>query len=402
MMVNEWASWFKMLFVRNGWWKLFSLALAIFIYFSIRSEISHVRILTFPLEVEYDEGAPDSLGQSVVESIEPAAVQVMVRGSYSEVTRLDEKTVRCLIRPRQKGNLQDIETIKIKNSNLRGIGGVRVVRIEPSQISVKFDVPMSLTLPVAPPVVEGRARGRVELEYEHGSQPPTAVVKGSRRLLSPLDVTKVRIQSAPISVEGRTQTFTARVKLNPPGGVLNAKIDPPEIMVTVKVINEQTSAKLEHIPVNVMGTTGLSSFWKAEPAWVDVELVGRAEVLSAIRSEDLLVSVNGNIPVVSGSSSSEVPVFVHLRPGVLVDDAKPIPSKVKLIAIAEPAPLIPIPEIPSEKATNGVGVSVSKWESPAAAPAGSNRQERVQAPDEAGAGEGKEAGRGGCPLKSEK
>lgn len=337
MALNEWMLWIKSLFVRNGMLKLLSLALALLIYFPIRSQISHVRTLTLPVEIEQGEGTVDLLDGTVVESIEPQTIRVMVRGSYTEVTRLDEKNIRCQIRPRQKkGAWLDSISFKIRSSNLRGITGVRVVKIEPAEVDVKFDVPMSCELAVAPPTLIGRARGRVELEYDKTNEPPKVVVKGSRRLLSPLDLDKVRVQSEPISVEGRTQSFTQRVKLIPPGGVLNAKVDPPEILVMVKIINEMSTARLERLPVAVTTMSGeVSKNWRAVPHTVDVELSGRAEMLSGIRQEDVKVSVSGDVPMLSGTEAVEVPVKVFLRQGLLVDDVKCVPASVKLVAAVQ-------------------------------------------------------------------
>ena len=336
MNVKAGLSWLKLLFVRNAVWKAVSLVLAIVIYFSIRSEVSHVREVTFPVEVEQqEEGAVSAIGGAVVESVEPQAVRVVLRGSYADVTQLAEKDLKCLIRPRQKGTILDTVRMKIRSSNLRGFRGARVIHIEPDQVNVKFDVPSSRQLDIEPPLIEGRARGRVELSCELTH----AVVKGSRRLLSPLDEKKIRIQTEPINVEGRTQTYSTRVKLLPPGEVPNGKVDPPEMMVNVKVINEKTTAKIEHIPIEVLRPTGAATKnWKVLPAWVDVEVSGRAEVVRGIVFGDLLASVNGDIPVIAGVLTNDVPVTIHIRQGLTVDEVKIFPATVKLVAENPPAP----------------------------------------------------------------
>lgn len=364
MTVNQWGAWLKSLFLQNGIWKAVSLAVALLVYFSIRSEISHVRTVTFPVEVEQDGRAEGGLGGAVVESVVPPVVRVTLRGSYEEVTQLAEKDMRCLIRPRQKkGELMDAVPVKIRNSNLRGIRRVQVVKIEPGRVDVKFDVPMSIRLAVAPPETKGHARGRVELSRGLTN----AVVKGSRRLLSPLDRSKVLIQPDPVDVEGRTQTFTARVKLNPPGDDPNAKVDPPEMAVTVKVISEKSTAKIEHIPVKVLQPAGSAAVWKVDPEYVDVEVTGRSEIVAGIAFGELIAAVNGNIPVVEGALTNDAPVSVHVRQGLAVDDAKPFPPTVKLIAV-EPAPE-PEPEPAKTPAPAAAPAPAPSPVSPSPAPA---------------------------------
>ena len=330
MTLNDWMLWLKMLFLKNGWWKLFSLAAAVLIYFAIRSEISHVRVVTFPVELDRDAMQAEDLEGAVVESIEPATVQVVFRGSFTEVSQIDERRVKCLIRPRQnKGALLDTVTMKLGRSNLNGFQRARVLKIEPDHVDVKLDRPMRITLKVASPVINGHARGRVSLVYDQA----TADVKGSRRLLSPINVTNVLVQPDPIDVGGRTRTFSTRVKLNPPSEVPNAQVSPEDMAVTVKIINETTTAKVEHIPIVILQPTGTPSGWQADPRWVDIEVSGRAEVVSDMKFGDVLATVNGNIPVIASVKTNVVPVMVHVRQGVVVDSAKASPSQVRLIAV---------------------------------------------------------------------
>ncbi|MBQ9431276.1 MAG: hypothetical protein IJU44_06965 [Kiritimatiellae bacterium] len=328
----------KSIFIRNGWWKLVSLLLALMIYFSIRSDISHVRVVYFPVEQDRVDTGTGDKEHAVVESIDPPSVRVLLRGPYEEVTQLSESDLLCQIRPRQKKANEDTVAVKVRTSNLKGFNRrLRVVAIEPSQVQVRFDVPMRLEVPVATPVTAGRARGRVQLVYDQTN----VVVMGSRRLLSPLENAKFQLQMEPINVEGRAQTFSVRAKLLPPSEVPNAKLDPPDIMVTAKIINENTTATVNQVPVIVMGKSGsAASVWRVEPPAVDIEVSGRSETIAEIKPGDLVVTVNGDIPVVAGNLTNDVPVTVHVRRDLAIDDAKPLIPTVKLIAVeqAEPSP----------------------------------------------------------------
>jgi hypothetical protein len=228
--------------------------------------------------------------------------------------------------------LRDTVEVGIGSSNLQGVRGVRVTKIEPSVAVVRFDIPMSLKLAVAPPEILGKARGRVELVYDQTN----AVVKGSRRLLSPLDATKVRVQPDAIDVDGRSQSFSARVKLYPPGDPTSAAVEPSEIVVNVLIINEKATVKLERVPLLLLLPYATERRWKTDPEWVDIELTGRSEIVKAVKFGDVTASVNGNVSY-SLSESNDVPVVVHVRQGLSVDEVAPSPATVRLIPFAQSA-----------------------------------------------------------------
>lgn len=330
MRANQWVSLLRMLFVNNGYWKLFSLVISVLIFFSIRADISHLRTIPVPVEAEFERVA----GGAAIEAVEPRSVQVTLRGSFEDVNQLASSSLKCVVRPKQKKNvLRDTVEVKIGSSNLRGVRGARVIKIEPSVAVVRFDIPMSLTLAVAPPEITGKARGRVELVYDQTN----AVVKGSRRLLSPLDASKVRVQPDAIDVDGRSQSFSARVRLYPPGDPSSATVEPSEIVVNVLIINEKATVKLEHVPILLLQPYGAVRRWKTDPEWVDIEVTGKSEIVKAVTFGDVTASVNGNMPE-SPAETNEVPVVVHVRQGLSIDEVAPAPTTVRLIPLAPSVP----------------------------------------------------------------
>jgi len=326
MRTDRWASLLRLLVVNNGYWKLFSLVLSVLIYFGIRADISHLKTVAVPVEVEFDPVA----GGAAIESVEPRSVQVTLRGSYEDVNQLATSSLRCVVRPRQKkSGLRDVVEVKIGASNLRGVRGARVAKVEPTMAVVRFDIPMSLELAVSPPVTVGKARGLVELVYDQTN----AVIKGSRRLLSTLDPKKVSVQPDEIDVNGRSQSFSTRVRLYPPGDPSSVTVEPSEIVVKVLIISEKASIKIERVPVVPLQPYGSIRRWRTEPEWVDVELTGRSEVVNALTFGDVIASVNGNLPE-SPAVTNEATVVVHVRQGVSVDEAAVKPASVLLIPLA--------------------------------------------------------------------
>ena len=326
MRAAKWGAILRVDFLNNGYWKLLSLVIAVLIYFSIRADISHVRVISIPVETEFD--AED--GGVAIESVEPRSVQVTLRGSYADVNQLTLSVARCVLRPRQKKSLLlDTISLKIRSSNLRGVRGVRVVKIEPNEAVVKFDVPMMLTLPVARPVEVGMARGRVQLLYDQTN----AVVRGSRRQLSQMDKDKAQIQPESIDVSGRSQNFVTRVKLLPPGEAINAVVDPPEMVVNVQIISEKATARIERVPVVISQPFGTPDRWRPDPAAVDIEVSGRGEIVNGLTLDQVTATVNGNY-LLTPSVTNEVPVVIHVQQGVEVSEAKSLPVTVKLVPLA--------------------------------------------------------------------
>lgn len=325
MQISRVKTILHMLFLNNRYWKLLALVLAVLIYFTISSDISHMRVVSVPVEVINDSDAADA----AVWSVEPRSVKVSIRGSYADTSGLSGVGLKCIVRARQKSSgVMDTVRIKLKSKYIQGTGGARVVKIDPPYIDVKFDVPASLTLAVDPPVVEGTARGTVKLSYDVTN----AVVTGSRRLLGSLDLENARIQCEPIDVSDRLETFTTNVRLVPPGDAANVVVDPSEMVVNVFIISERSTRKIERIPIVIVQPAGSANQWITEPGFVDIEVSGRAELLKSVKYGDIIASVDGNVPLVPGLTN-EVPVITHLRQGLVVDSAKAIPEKVKLIPV---------------------------------------------------------------------
>ncbi|MFO7936909.1 MAG: hypothetical protein R6V06_04795 [Kiritimatiellia bacterium] len=329
MQLNQVKTVLHLLFVNNGYWKLLALVIAVLVYFTIRSDISHMREVSVPVEVNLDNAEDKNVA---VSSVEPRSVKVSIRGSYIETSEIAESTLKCVVRARQKSAKDmDMVRIKVKPKHLQGFRDVRIVKIDPEYIDVEFDVSESYTVEVAPPELEGDARGTVKLSYDVTN----AVITASRRFLSTLDLENIRIQCEPIDVSDRLESFTTRVRLIPPGDAANVTVDPSEMVVNVYIIAQKATRVIEDVPVIVSHSAGAPNPWSVEPDRVDIEISGRSKLLKKIRFSDLMVSVDGNLPIVPGLTNT-VPVITHIRQGLDVGSAKAIPEKINLIPLAIP------------------------------------------------------------------
>ena len=327
MHLDKYRTVLHLLFLNNGYWKLFALVIAILVYFSIRSDISHVKVISVPIDVTNDSSA----GDAAIWSVEPRSVKVKIRGSYNEISQLDDAAIKCVIRARQKSaSILDTVRIKVRSKHIQGVRDARIIKIEPASIDVKFDIPDSVTLEVAPPAIEGNAHGSVRLSYDVTN----AVIKGSRRLLQTLDVENTRIQCEPVDVDGRLESFVTRVRLVPPGDAANVEIDPLEMVVNVYITSENSSTIIESVPVIVSQPASSANKWITEPHLVNIKVSGRSELLKSVQFGDIMASVNGNIPVVPGLTN-EVSVIVHVKQGLDVGTVISLPEKVKLIPLMQ-------------------------------------------------------------------
>ena len=339
--------WLKKKVLNNARWKLISLLIASLVYFSIRAGISDVRTITVPVEIDEEVKQSNAKGGAVIASYDPPSVQVTVRGSFTDVNQAAQNNPRCILRPRWRSNAtEDTLRLDIGRSNLRGLSRpLTILKIEPSVAKVEFDIPMSLQLGIATPLVEGKARGRVELS----TSVETAVVRGPLRSLRTLDKDKVKIQCEPINVEGRAQTYVAAVKLIPPGAAPDATVEPSTMNVTVTITAETATRHIEHARVLVAQPYAAQARWKLEPDWVDYDIKGRVEVVNSVTEGQILFSVDAVAPR-SDAVTNELPVRVHVQQGLAIDEVIVMPQTVKLISLPTPKP--PTPPAAAAEATD--------------------------------------------------
>ncbi|MBO4287496.1 MAG: hypothetical protein J5985_04950 [Kiritimatiellae bacterium] len=331
--------WLKKRVLNNARWKLVSLLLASLVYFSIRAGVSDVRTITVPVEIDEEVKQSNAKNSAAIASYDPPSVQVTVRGSFNDVQQAAQNNPLCILRPRLRVSnpTEDTLWLDIGRSNLRGLSrSLRILKIEPHVAKVEFALSQSKQFAIATPLVEGKARGRVELS----TSIETAVVRGPQKLIKTLDEEKVKIQCEPINVEGRAQTYVATVKLLPPGAAPTATVEPSTMNVTVTITAETGSRHIEHARVFVAQPYAAQTRWKLEPDWVDYDIKGRVEVVNSVTEGQILFSVDAFAPR-SDALTNELPVRVHIQQGLAIDEVIVMPQTVKLISLPLPAPPVP-------------------------------------------------------------
>lgn len=307
------------LFVRNLGLKLLAIALAALSFYAIRGAISFEVRYTIPVEVKVEKGIA-ILDQN------PRQVDVTFRGSQENLGRLDQKYMRAVVRPRMTASGEP-EFISITPGDIQGAPGVRVIRIRPEVVTVTFDREHTKLLPVVAPKTIGKPLiGTIDIEWE----PRFVTIRGPRLRLR--DTTSVSTE--PVDVDGRVESFSKQVRVLSPGENWVSQIEPPDITVRVNIVTETSSRKMENVPVLAVTEPGKDITVQFDPAVVQVTLLGRAEEIDAITSNDIQVFVNcvGLQP----GATYELPVQVHL-PANSGADSSAQPQAVKA-RVSEPPP----------------------------------------------------------------
>ena len=303
-------------FVRtNPGLKALALLLAVVSFYAIRSATSDEATLEVPVEVRVEKGV-------AVMSQDPLTVEVTLRGSQEDIANLDRQKIKVMVKPRASNPDEPEETVTIDPGSVEGAARVRVVDVRPTAVRLGFDREAARRVTVARPRVIGTPfRGRVEISYE----PTNVVVHGSHRGLK--EVTSVDTQ--PVDVEGRVQSFSRVVQVLPPPNTWVSAIVPPEVTVRVSIATRLVDRVWTNVPVLAIVQPGAMPRLAVDPAEVSVSLRGRLEVLDAITNTPF--TVLADCTRMGGGTTNRAPVLVHLPSGLEVT-ATAVPEQVSVLA----------------------------------------------------------------------
>ncbi len=306
--------------LRNWGLKTLSLVLALITYQSIKDAISFEVPFEIPVEVKVEEGIA-ILDQN------PREVEVTFQGSQADLGQLSHSQVKIVLTPKATDPAGS-EIITMSPGHVEGAPGVRVVKINPKDVHLTFDRESEKRVSIAPPKIKGAPLiGKVEIDYE----PKTATIKGPKRRIDERGF----LDTEPVDVDGRVQSFTKRVKILAPADAMVTTIDPSEVEVKVSIVTDTVSHSWTNVPVTSMTQPGLGCAITIEPSVVSVSLHGRKDLISKIKDKPVnaFVDCNGIAP----GSSAELPVNVYTPFGTdLTTTVAPETVKVSVSARPEP------------------------------------------------------------------
>jgi YbbR domain-containing protein len=226
-------------FVENGTLKIVALLLAVTLYIAVRGDRDTT--MSFYLRVAYTEPADRVMTSKPVD-----ALRVTVTGSWSRVRHFDGRDVEPL--QVDLTRLSDGDYI-FQADTIRLPAGLRVVSINPPSIRLTFEERGHKVVPVRADTVGALVHGyrldRLEVA------PAVATVRGAHSVIGA--ITEVRTQ--PVSLDGRSSSFEARVALAPTEA--NVTVDgPPTIVVRVMVSESLAVMTLPGVPLRIRPANG--------------------------------------------------------------------------------------------------------------------------------------------------
>jgi len=309
----------KSIFAENWPLKALALILALITYQSIKDAISFEFSYEVPVEVKVEQGIA-ILDQN------PKEVEVTFQGSQSDLSQLSHSQMKVVLTPKATDPAGS-ELITISKKNVQGAAGVRVVKIKPDNVTLTFDRESEKKVSIAKPKIKGRPLiGKIEIDYA----PKTATIRGPKRRLDERSI----LDTEPVDVDGRVQSFTKRVKILTPAEAMVTTIDPSEVEVKVSIVTDTVSHSWTNVPVTAMMPPGLGCSISVDPPAVNVTLHGRKDLLEDI--QDKTVTTFVDCMEMKPGSTQELPVNVYMPFGTdLTASVEPETVKVTVSALPE-------------------------------------------------------------------
>ncbi len=306
-----------------------ALVLAVLTWVGVNFVTSFERALEdVPLDLRLPEGW----------AVEDASVDrftVWFRGSREDVGRLVPETVKVEVdlRNRVMNEATVVETLSPRH--VRVSGAARVFRIQPEYVKVRLDPAVKKTVPVKPLVTGAPPDG-----YKVDSAvcvPESITLFGSSRRLEEIRF----VQTAPLDLNGRIQSFEANLDVNAPAPGLVERVDPRRVKVQVSISSRNLRQELDRVPVRLLLPPGLPpSSLRAEPEFIRVRVEGGDEVFRDFTADKVLAFV---APTGAVTGPVRVPVQVRLPTGLTVLDFEPKAVLLRPAANPPEPPTAPAP-----------------------------------------------------------
>ena len=311
-------SWLKDVVLNNLGPKCLALVLALLSFYAIRSATSGEDTYVLPIEVVIEEEGVAVLDQDHTET------KVTFRGSQIDLLQIKNKQLKVVVYP-ETSNPSGSETITITPRHIKGVRGVRPIKITPNVVTLSFDQEDTEQFPVIKPTTVGMPLvGKAEIDYE----PHVVTIRGPRRQLQRMLSEGVAVETEPVDVDERVKSFTKMVSALSPGETWVSQIEPSEIKVTVNIVTESVSREWTNVAVLAVMDRGEIRHVRFEPETVQVSLHGRDEVLDSFTNgvPRVFVYCTG----LDVSKKHDAPVNVHVPMGMDITAAV-TPDTVKVV-----------------------------------------------------------------------
>lgn len=289
----------RKLLLNNIRLKLFALVLAIASWYAIRETTNHeVVISNIPVEIKIGDGWA-VLRQST------DSARITFRGSQENIRLIDNKQIKVFVNLHTNSVAGSLD-VRLLLKDIKGIRGVRPLRIEPEMIQISIDRESEKTVPVKSRIAGKPFAGEVEKTI---CEPAVVLLRGPAQQLAQTEW----VYTEPVDVDGRIESFVKRCRILPPSNTWTPIIEPPEVQVKVFIAVKNDTLELYNIPVEII--TRPPSALKIEiiPDQVNVVLTANAEDIEELKK--LVIKAFVDCADLDPSLTYDLPVLVFLPPG---------------------------------------------------------------------------------------
>jgi YbbR domain-containing protein len=272
--------------------KAISLLLAVLLWVAIAASKTSEVALSAPVELQNVPKDLELTGDTV------NAVEVRLRSSPGIIERLGPGEVAARIDLR--GAAEGERIIHLTQAAIRVPFGIKVVRINPSILTLTLERTIQKLVPVRPRFLGKPAKGH-ELG-EISSEPAEVRVVGPRSRVQEVE----SAYTEPISIDGAESGVSEIVSLGIPDPGLRIEGE-SRVRVTAKIREVPEQRTLSSVVVEVRGSAA-----GVYPGSVDVTLIGPPSAMARLQPHDVKAYVDG----AALSGAGRAPVAVELAPGL--------------------------------------------------------------------------------------
>ncbi len=289
-------------FAENLGLKLLSLVLAALVWFAIAGETASEMGLRVPLELQNVPRDLELMGDA------EDAVEVRVRATAGIIHALNPGDVAAQID--LAGSVEGERIVHLTADSIRVPFGVKVVKISPAMLTLRFERTLQKVVPVRPRLV-GRPAGGYEVA-EIASEPPEVRVSGPKSRVDEVD----SAFTEPLTIDAARESVSDVVRIGLQDPLLRVQ-GSSEVRVTARIREIHEKRTLSGVVVEARG--GAARF---RPGAVQLVLEGPAAALRRLAPQDVKAYVDLAAPV----TGERRPVSVEIGPGftgVTLREARP-------------------------------------------------------------------------------
>ncbi len=253
-------------------------------------------------------------------------LSITFRGTREDLLLLDERTVQVLVDLREE-EFESSKVIQIVPRHVTFASSrTRITDIAPNILELQLDKEGTKRLPLKQNISGTLPRGvrldSVELE------PKLVTLVGAEELLKNFSA----LQTAPINLNDKIQSFEQRVDVLPPADDWVGRIEPNRVLVKIHLSSRKVERSFSGVPLllSLPPATAMEQVPGLSETQVEVFLQGTPERLEALKPEE----IRAMVPYTPGEKSGPVEVI----PPRGVDFLGVQPSSIEFV----------LPEVPQE------------------------------------------------------